>query len=126
MDLLTKVQQLEEDAASFGFRWETTQQIMEQIASECTEIHEHLTQDAKTMNRAELQEEIGDLLHAVFSLCVFCDFSPKETLKKTLLKFEKRLNAVKKLTPEQGLTTLDGLSFEELMRIWERAKKLVG
>jgi uncharacterized protein YabN with tetrapyrrole methylase and pyrophosphatase domain len=126
MDLLTKVQQLEENAAAFGFRWETTEQIMEQIQSECSEIHEHLAMASDSVNRAEFQEEIGDLLHAVFSLCVFCNFSPSETLKKTLLKFEKRLNAVKKLTLEQGLTTLDGLTFEELMRIWEDAKELVG
>jgi uncharacterized protein YabN with tetrapyrrole methylase and pyrophosphatase domain len=126
MDLLDKIQKLDQEAAEFGFRWENAQQIMDQIQSEWLEVHEHLSPTLQPQSREDLQEEIGDLLHAVFSLCVFCKLNPKETLQKTVLKFEKRLNAVKKLTPEQGLTTLDGLSFDELMRIWEKAKELVG
>jgi uncharacterized protein YabN with tetrapyrrole methylase and pyrophosphatase domain len=126
MDLLTKVETLENTADQFGFRWETTHQIMEQIQSECIEINEHLNQGVKLANQLELQEEIGDLLHAVFSLCVFCKFNPKDTLAKTLEKFERRLNAVKKLTQEKGLNNLDGHSFDELMLVWQKAKLLVG
>ena len=126
MDLLKKVEELEQSAADFGFRWENPHQIMEQIQSECVEVDEHLRLGLDKLDKTELQNEVGDLLHAVFSLCVFCNLNPQDTLKKTLQKFEKRLNAVKKLTPEQGLSTLDGLSFAELMQIWEKAKKLVG
>ncbi len=126
MDLLEKVVKLEQEADQFGFRWETTDQIMEQIRSECLEINEHLQHKPTPENQLELQEEIGDLLHATFSLCVFCKLSPKETLEKTLVKFERRLNAVKQLAQEKGLTNLDGHSFEELMQIWRQAKQNVG
>ena len=71
MALLDKVVLLEQEADAFGFRWETTDQIMAQIESECAEISEHLHAGFAQANQAELQEEIGDLLHAVFSLCVF-------------------------------------------------------
>ena len=124
MDLLTKVKKLEEAAEEFGLRWENPGQIMAQIQSECGEINEHLSQEVDIACQAELQEEIGDLLHAVFSLCLFCKLDPKDTLKKTLNKFENRLNAVKKITQEHGLNNLDGLSFDELMHVWEKAKKL--
>lgn len=126
MDLLEKVEALEHTADAFGFRWETTAQIMEQIQSECAEINEHLDQGITSVNQPDLQEEIGDLLHAVFSLCVFCKLNPKDTLENTILKFERRLNAVKGIATEQGLTTLDGHSFDELMKIWRQAKLLVG
>ena len=126
MDLLEKVTELEQIADQFGFRWENTTQIMEQIQSECLEINDHLTHGFEQANQDELQEEIGDLLHAVFSLCVFCKLNAKETLEKTLMKFERRLNAVKKISNERGLTHLNGHSFEELMRIWDEAKRLVG
>ena len=122
MDLLDKIVVLEDDASMFGFRWETTGQIMAQIQSECSEINEHLDHGIMLANEAELQEEIGDLLHAVFSLCVFCNLSPRETLKQTLTKFERRLNAVKEITQEQGLNNLNGLPFDELMAIWNKAK----
>lgn len=124
MDLLDTVLKLENEAAQFGFEWETTDQIMEQIQSECAEIQEHLHLGASA-ERVELQEEIGDLLHAVFSLCVFCKFSPKETLQQTLMKFEDRLNAVKMIATEQGLTHLKGCSFDKLMEIWQAAKKRI-
>ena len=126
MDLLEKIEALEHAADEFGFRWDNTEQIMAQIQSECMEINEHLDHGIEPINSLELQEEIGDLLHAVFSLCVFCKLNPKDTLEKTLLKFDRRLNAVKKLTLENGLTNLHGHTFDELMHIWHKAKQLVG
>lgn len=121
MDLLKKVENLEKDAADFGFRWENPSQIMEQILSECKEVFEHL--EDHNHDPKHLQEEIGDLLHAVFSLCVFCKFDTKETLKNTLTKFEKRLKEVKKIAKSHGLSTLEGHNFDELMQIWDEAKQ---
>lgn len=125
-DLLEKVVVLENEASQFGFQWETTDQIMAQIQSECVEIDEHLGHGIAQADQVELQEEIGDLLHAVFSLCVFCKLSPKETLEQTLTKFENRLNAVKEISHEKGLTNLNGYPFDELMAIWKQAKLRVG
>ena len=126
MNLLKKVVALEKEANNFGFDWENADQIMKQIYSECLEIHEHLKAFINTTDKTKLQEEIGDLLHAVFSLTVFCELSPKETLEKALLKFERRFKAVKNIATEKGLTTLEGHSFEERMVIWDKAKELVG
>ncbi|MGL5741965.1 MAG: MazG nucleotide pyrophosphohydrolase domain-containing protein [Legionella sp.] len=125
MSLLNKVELLEREAAEFGFQWETAAQIMKQISSECAEVAEHLQPENKG-NRLALQEEIGDLLHAVFSLCVYCQFSPKETLNQTLEKFDRRLQAVKTITQEKGLDNLQGQPLKELMAIWDQAKDRVG
>lgn len=124
MDLLERVIALENEASDFGFEWETTQQIMAQIQSEYHEVDEHLLQGSPNAN--QLQEEIGDLLHAVFSLCVFCKFSPKETLQKTLDKFEGRMNAVRDIAREEGINNLNGYPFDELMGFWQKAKQRVG
>lgn len=125
MDMLDKLIRLEKEAESFGFKWDNTHQIMAQINSECDEINEHLSQ-ANDSNAHKLQEEIGDLLHAVFSLCVFCNFDAKETLTKSINKFERRLNAVKTIAQESGIATLNGHTFDELMKFWNQAKKRVG
>lgn len=125
-NLLEKVLTLEVEAAEFGFCWETPAQIMVQIQSECDEINEHFHEGISEANTRDLQEEIGDLLHAAFSLCIFCGFSPKETLEKTLNKFERRMKAVKSIAGEQGLTTLEGQNFEDLMQVWKQAKERVG
>ena len=75
VNLLDKVTTLEHEAAEFGFQWENTDQLIAQIQSECIEISEHLNSSHE--NKAALQEEIGDLMHAVFSLCVFCKLDPE-------------------------------------------------
>ena len=126
MDLLEKIVSLEESASEFGFRWNTADQIMNQIESECEEIKEHLNHELPQNDKIALQEEIGDLLHAVFSLCVFTGFSPRMTLGQSLTKFERRLRAVKLIAEERGLANLDGKTFDELMIVWDRAKELVG
>lgn len=92
---------LEQEAAVFGLQWETSDQIMTQIRNECLEIEEHLHFPEQ---REALQDEIGDLLHAAFSLCVFNNFSPEVTLRKSLDKFEHRLNAMKKLAVKRQLS----------------------
>jgi ATP diphosphatase len=119
MTIFEEIEQLEQEAAVFGLQWETSDQIMTQIRNECLEIEEHLHFPEQ---REALQDEIGDLLHAAFSLCVFNNFSPEITLRKSLDKFEHRLNAMKELAKEKGLPHLRGKSFDELMQYWEQAK----
>lgn len=123
MDILKKLTQLENEAAAFGFKWENPQQIMAQIRSELTEIEAHLD---NPMEENKLQEEIGDLLHAVFSLCVFCKFDASKTLSDSIQKFERRFRETQKLANQDGLVDLNGQSFENLMAFWNKAKELVG
>jgi ATP diphosphatase len=120
MNIFDQLTASEHDAANFGFKWETAQQIKAQILSEVAEIDVHLQDN----DRCKLQEELGDLLHAVFSLAVFCGFDAEETLTKSVDKFERRLRGVKALAIEDGHATLNGKSFEELMQYWDKAKNL--
>jgi uncharacterized protein YabN with tetrapyrrole methylase and pyrophosphatase domain len=120
MNIFDKIVLTENDAASFGFKWETANQIKEQIVSEIAEVDAHL----EDKDQVKLQEEVGDLLHAVFSLTVFCGLDPETTLSKSVEKFERRLQAVKQLATQDGLSTLNGKSFSELMEYWVRAKKI--
>ncbi|MFU7598127.1 MazG nucleotide pyrophosphohydrolase domain-containing protein [Legionella pneumophila] len=114
------IENLEKEAVIFSLQWKTKSQIMAQIRSECLEIEEHLEEKDK---RESLQDEIGDLLHAVFSLCTYCNFDTELTLRKSLNKFESRLNAMKIIAKEQGLENLQGKFFDELMRYWDLAKQ---
>ncbi|OGT48013.1 MAG: nucleoside triphosphate hydrolase [Gammaproteobacteria bacterium RIFCSPHIGHO2_12_FULL_38_11] len=124
MNILEKLKQLEIEASDYGFKWENPHQIMSQIKSKCDEIDEHLNNHDS--DKSKLQEEIGDLLHAVFSLTVFCQFDPKTTLENSVNKFERRFNQVKFLAQEKELETLNDMSFDELMQFWDQAKKEVG
>lgn len=126
MSVLKNIIDMEIKADNFGFRWENPFQILDQIESECREIRDELQINKESTQELKIQEEIGDLMHAVFSLCHFCGFDPEQTLKNTTEKFSRRLEAVKKISNESGLDSLNGKSFDELMSIWEKAKKIAG
>jgi uncharacterized protein YabN with tetrapyrrole methylase and pyrophosphatase domain len=119
MSIFAKLTALEHDACEFGFRWERADQIITQIRSECAEVSVHL----EDKNKLKLQEEIGDLLHAALSLCVFCNLDPEVTLTQSVDKFARRLHEVKQLAQAQGLNSLTGKPFSVLMQLWDQVKK---
>jgi uncharacterized protein YabN with tetrapyrrole methylase and pyrophosphatase domain len=122
-DLHKMIVDIEKDSESFGFKWEHLGQIIEQIKSECDEVAQNLDQKGSLEH---LQEEVGDLMHATFSLCVFLHFDPHQTLAKSVKKLVKRLNEVKRLAKEKGCESLDSHSFDARMALWNEAKKTVG
>lgn len=117
--LLKKVEQKEQAAKAFGFYWETIDQLIEQIRSECIEIE----QAFMSQDRVHLQEEIGDLILASASLAIFCDLDPHQTLKNSLIKFDNRFQALKDCALQDGYTDLKNQPFEVLMKYWKMAKK---
>jgi uncharacterized protein YabN with tetrapyrrole methylase and pyrophosphatase domain len=123
MTILKKLAAVENQANDFGFSWPHAEMILDNISSECQEIREVLE---KNGSQAHLQEEIGDLIHAAFCLCLFCGFDGEKTLTQAVNKVEKRLNAVKKIAEEAGHQTVHGLPIDTLMGFWHEAKKRVG
>lgn len=117
---LQKLIELEIDARDFGFEWPDPHMILEQIRSECDEVEEVLTD---TQTHARLQEEVGDLLHAVISLCQFLNFNIEEILGQTTKKFDERIKALKQITQQKGLQNLKGQPINVLLEIWALAKK---
>ena len=111
---------IEKEADDFGFMWHDISQILEQIQSECEEIKDNLAQEGSCEH---LQEEIGDLIHAAFSLCLFAKFDAEETLTKSIIKFEKRFKEVKRLAFKAGYETLQRQPIEVIMDFWGQAKQ---
>jgi len=119
VSILEWITQLEKEAEDFGFAWPDVDSILAQLRDECGEIQAALQSGESA---ARVQEEIGDLLHAAFSLCIFMKFSPTETLEQTTAKFAERFYRVKEMAQAEGYENLKGQSFEILMQFWRRAK----
>jgi GNAT superfamily N-acetyltransferase len=122
MNIFKRLTAVEKQADDFGFMWSNTGQIFEQIQSECEEIKDNLSQLG---DRHHLQEEMGDLIHAVFSLCLFMKFDAEETCVKSIEKFEKRFAELKRLAHAAGFETLKGQPVDVLMHLWTQAKEKV-
>ena len=121
MNALQKLIYLEQDAREFGFDWPDQFMILDQIIDECREVREEIDQDS---NREKLQEEIGDLLHSVISLCIFSRFDALETISKTNAKCSKRMQLLKELTKQKGLEDLQGQSIDFMLSLWREVKKM--
>jgi NTP pyrophosphatase (non-canonical NTP hydrolase)/GNAT superfamily N-acetyltransferase len=121
MNTLQKLIYLEQNARKFGFDWPDHFMILDQIIDECREVREEIEQGS---NKEKLQEEIGDLLHSVISLCVFSGFDALETISKTNAKFSKRMQLLKALTKQKGLENLQGQSIDFMLSLWREVKKI--
>lgn len=112
--------ELEKDARNFGFEWPDVHMILEQIRSECDEVEEVLI---NKQAHIRLQEEVGDLLHAVISLCQFFNFSIEDILGQTTKKFDARIKALKQISQQKGFQNLRGQPISVLLEMWALAKK---
>lgn len=119
--LLKRVEELEKISKDFGFYWETIDQLIEQIQSECIEVQEAW----KNQDRVHLKEEVGDLIQAAVSLAIFCKLDPHETLLKSIEKYHHRFNSLVKLAKEDGRQNLKDQPFDLLKEYWDRAKSQV-
>ncbi len=119
-NIIERLAKLEKNAEEYGFYWPDYASILKQIRSECDEVEELLVDDSSAKIR--LAEEIGDLLHAVFSLCVYCKLDPQIVLDDATKKFEKRFNLTKQFAMEEGHQNLHGKTMEEMMKYWNKAK----
>jgi len=120
MEIWQRLVNLEEAAEEFGLKWPNALEILSQIESECQEIRAHLVQNDSSSDA--FRHEVGDLMHAVMSLAWYCGLNSKQTLQDSCVKFEKRLDMMKMIIAEQGLTTMQGKNFDELMKVWVEAK----
>lgn len=119
MDII-KFNQIEQEAIDFGFDWPNVEMILDQIQSECLEVKEAITQNE---GEVRIKEEIGDLLHSIFSLCKFLNYDGPEILEEATDKFAKRFYRLKELVEADGYNNLQGEPIEILLKYWRMAKK---
>jgi uncharacterized protein YabN with tetrapyrrole methylase and pyrophosphatase domain len=111
---------LEQRYAEFGFDWPDTESILNQIMSEVAEVKKAIQEKESPIR---IQEEIGDVLHAVLSLVRFSGLDLDALLMNANDKFESRCEAMKVEAAREGVHSFKGLSFDEMLRFWELAKR---
>lgn len=113
-----KVQQ---KAAQVGFDWDDINDAMLKVKEEFKELEEAY----KNENRANIEEELGDLLFAVVNVSRFLKVQPELALTATVNKFIRRFEFVEKSAAKQGKQLAD-MSLAEMDAFWDESKKLEG
>lgn len=106
-------------AASVGFDWSKTSDVVDKIQEEVDELREVIEAPARDQTRAE--EEMGDLLFSIAQLARQLGIEPETALRKANDKFTGRFTAMEKSIAETARSMSD-MTLAELEEHWQRTK----
>jgi len=106
-------------AASVGFEWATTKDVVAKIEEEVAELRETIEKEPDNAARAE--EEMGDLFFAIANLSRRLGIEPETALRKANEKFTKRFNQMEENFQASG-RTLDAATLEDMEAEWQKVK----
>jgi nucleoside triphosphate diphosphatase len=107
-------------AASVGFEWHTTSDVVAKIQEEVDELRE-VVETAGAVDQARAEEEMGDLLFSIAQLSRRLGIEPETALRKADEKFTKRFGRLEKSVADSGRTMKD-MTLDELEAEWQRLK----
>ena len=99
------------------FDFSNAEEVLEKLKEETREVEDAMASG----ERAQLQEEQGDLLLTVTSLCRKLSIEPEVALNQATEKFIDRFEAVEQAVLKEK-KTVDEVDMDTLNRIWEENK----
>ncbi len=118
MPALTRAWKLQARASTVGFDWNDARLVLDKIHEEIGEVEEALDGGDK----AQIHEEIGDLLFAVANLARHADADPEGCLAAANAKFERRFRGIEAALEAEGRTAQEA-SLDEMEALWQAAKQ---
>ena len=106
-------------AANVGFDWDEAEQVVDKADEEIAELRDAIAGG----DRAQIEEEIGDLLFTVANAARKLRVDPESALRTANTKFTRRFRAVEQRLEDRG-ETLHDASPDELEREWQAVKAL--
>jgi len=114
---LMRAAKISKKAARTGFDWPDIHAIFDKLEEEKQELKEAIDSE----NKAEVKEEIGDLLFTVVNIARFAGIDPEEALRDMLHKFTYRFNRIEESARSSGRDIHD-MTIEEMDQVWEESK----
>ncbi len=114
---LSRAETLQRRVVAVGFDWPDTAQVIDKIREELAETEVAL----KKQDRAELADEIGDLLFTVANLARHAGIDAEDALRATNRKFERRFRFVESGLAARGKAPVQS-SLDEMEALWQDAK----
>jgi nucleoside triphosphate diphosphatase len=115
---LTRAEKISRKAASVGFDWSDKADVVAKIHEELGEVEEALERN----NKADVQDEIGDLLFAVANLARHAGIDPEAALAGANAKFVRRFRYIEMRLASEGRAP-KGATLDEMETLWRDAKK---
>ncbi len=113
---LVKAYRMQEKTAQVGFEWENTAQVWAKVEEEIGELHANIEANAE---KADIEDEFGDVLFALVNYARFIGVDPETALERSNRKFKNRFEYIELNAPK----SLNDMSLPEMDALWEAAKK---
>jgi MazG family protein len=107
-------------AASVGFDWTATSDVVTKIQEEVNELRE-VVEAPGAIDQTRAEEEMGDLLFSIANLARKLGIEPESALRKANDKFTRRFGTLEQSVADSGRAMKD-MTLEELEREWQQAK----
>jgi tetrapyrrole methylase family protein/MazG family protein/ATP diphosphatase len=117
---LTRALKLQKRAASVGFDWPSTANVLDKLNEEMLELSHEL---AKGGDKDRLEDEFGDILFVYANLARHLEIDPEAALRRTNAKFRRRFNHIEKQLSAQGRTPSQS-NLDEMDALWNDAKRI--
>ncbi|SFG50574.1 ATP diphosphatase [Methylobacterium gossipiicola] len=118
---LARAEKLSARAATYGFDWTDPADVIAKVREETDEVADALAHGTK----ADLAEEVGDLLFSVANLARHLGIDPEYSLNLGNMKFERRFTAMAARLAVDG-TRLEDASLETMETAWTAVKRAEG
>lgn len=109
---------LQKRAASVGFDWTDSKDILDKIEEELAEVREAM---ASPDNIEHIAEELGDLMFCCVNLARHYQIDAELALRSTNNKFIRRFNYIEESLEKQNKSLHDA-SLEQMDELWDEAK----
>ncbi len=117
---LTRALKLQKRAASVGFDWPSTANVLDKLNEEMLELSHEL---AKGGDKDRLEDEFGDIMFVYANLARHLKIDPEAALRRTNAKFRRRFNHIEKQLAADGRTPSQS-NLDEMDALWNDAKRI--
>jgi tetrapyrrole methylase family protein/MazG family protein len=112
---LAQAAEIQRRVARVGFDWPALEGVQAKVAEELNELLEAEGEDRRAA-------EMGDVLFAVVNYARWLEVDPEAALRQAARRFRHRFGEIERAARKAG-TPLDGMSADEMDRLWEAAKE---
>jgi tetrapyrrole methylase family protein/MazG family protein len=113
---LAQAAEIQRRVARVGFDWPGLEGVQAKVAEELNELLEAEGDDRRTA-------EMGDVLFAVVNYARWLGVDPESALRQSARRFRQRFGEMESAAHRMG-KPMDGMSADEMDRLWEAAKGL--
>lgn len=127
MPSLVKAYRVQDKVRAVGFDWNEREDVWSKVREEIAEFEAEViaVKENGETDKRKMEGEFGDLLFSLVNAARLYDINPDTALEMTNKKFIRRFGYLEKWAVDNG-RNINEMTLEEMDKVWEESKKIVG